>query len=266
MTQERLPAHAGTFYPENPDSLTSTVTSLLEDLDPKEPDDLPPDTLRALIVPHGEFGRSGPVAARAYRLLRNRSKIPDRVVILAPLHYFPEYGLILPSSPGFRIPTGSLPVDRKALERLAFHAETLYSGEAHQFEHAIEVQLPFLMHIWGPVPIVPLGVADLPADTLANILAPFIDDPETFFLFSADLSRYYRANDADRIDKGSIQRILAHEPVDQAQVCGATGINALSILAHDRGLTPRLLSFANSKCGTGDTLQTTGYASFGFSE
>ncbi|MCL4485663.1 MAG: AmmeMemoRadiSam system protein B [Nitrospirae bacterium] len=264
MTHERDPANAGTFYPENPDSLASLVRTLLDAPVEDSLKDLDPETLRAVIVPHGEYVRSGQVAASAYRLLGKRKRKPERVLIVAPLHYWPEYGLILPTFPSYRIPTGSLPVDRKTIQQLAFFSETLFSDEAHLFEHSIETQLPFLQAIWGPVPIVPLGYADLPADVLARILDPFFEDPETIVLISADFSRYFDAVQAELIDRESIERICSGQKVDPLHVCGSTGINALGIQAKKRSLLPRLLRSANSKEASGEGRQTTGYASFGF--
>ncbi len=264
MTQERAPAHAGTYYPENPESLSSLVQTLLEG--PSDPflGEIGPDLFHAFIVPHGEYARSGQVAASAFRILRNRTKRPERILIVAPLHHWPEYGLILPTFPSYRIPTGSLPVDRKTIQQLAFFPETLFSDEAHISEYSVEIQLPFLFKLWGAVPIVPLGYADLPADVLARILGPFLSDPDTLVLVSADLSRYFNAHQAEVIDRETIERINSCLEVDPLRVCGATGVNALGLLARKGSLTPRLLMTANSEENTGDSSLLTGYASFGF--
>ena len=265
MTQERPPAHAGSYYPNDPDSLAASIRSLLSEPEGVSQTDVDPETFRAFIVPHGEFLSSGPVAAKAYRLLGKRKKKPERVMIVAPLHDWPEYGLILPTFPSFRIPTGSLPVDRKAIQKLAFFSETVFSDEAHLLEHSIETQLPFLFEIWGPVPIIPLGYADLPSEALAHMMDPFLADPETVVLVSADFSRYFNLLQADRIDRESIARIHSGQSVDPLHVCGATAVNALGSFTRKGTLFPRLLMAANSALATGVEQKTTGYASFGFS-
>ncbi len=264
MTQERAPAHAGTYYPGNPESLSSLVQTLLEGSSDPSLGGVSPDRFHAFIVPHGEYARSGPVAAAAFRLLRNRTKKPERILIVAPLHQWPEYGLILPTFSSYRIPTGSFPVDRKTIQPLAFFPETLFSDEAHVSEYSIEIQLPFLFELWGAIPIVPLGYGDLPADVLARILDPFLSDPDTLVLVSADLSRYFNAREAEGIDRETIERISSCLAVDPFRVCGATGVNALGILARKGSLTPHLLMTANSEENTGDPALLTGYASFGF--
>ena len=265
MIQERPPAHAGSFYPDNPDSLSAGVRSLLADSGSISPPDIDPDKLRAFIVPHGEFRCSGPVAAAVYRLLGSRTRKPDRVIIVAPLHDWPEYGLILPTFPSFRIPTGSLPVDRKAIQKLAFFSETVFSDEAHIMEHSIEIQLPFLFELWGPVPIVPLGYADLPSDALVHMMDHYLGDPETIVLVSADFSRDIGAIQAAKTDRDSFARINSGQSVDPFHVCGATGVNVLGSFTRKGILNPHFLMAANSADSTGDRHRTTGYASLGFS-
>ncbi len=265
MIQERPPAHAGSFYPDDPDSLSASIRSLLTEPGGDSPTDVDPEALRAFIVPHGDLRSSGPVAAPVYRLLRDRKKKPERVMIVAPLHDWPEYGLILPTFPSFRIPTGSLPVDRKAIQKLAFFSETVFSDEAHLLEHSIETQLPFLFEIWGSVPIIPLGYADLPSEALIHMIDPFLADPETVVLVSADFSRDFSLLQANRLDRDSIARINSGQSVDPLHVCGATAVNALGSFIRKGVLVPRLLRAANSAQSTGIEERTTGYASFGFS-
>ena len=264
MTKERPPAHAGTFYPADPDTLGSLVRSLFKTEGAKNISEVNPDSLRALIVPHGEFHRSGAVAASAYCLLRKRSRPPERVVIVAPFHDWSEYGLILPTYPAFRTPIGSLPVDRKTIQKLAFFSETLFSDEAHLSEFSIEVQLPFLHYLWESVPIVPIGYADIPSEILAHVLEPLVLNPDTLTLVSADFSRYLNARDAERTDGESFGKILSHLAVDPLKVCGANGMNALSILARNHHLSPRLLSAVHAESDTEGSAQVTGYATFGF--
>lgn len=261
MNSVRHASHEGSFYPKDPDSLSSAVQALIEDADPKDVA-LSPDSIRALILPHGEYRRSGPVAASAYRLLARRSRPPERVVIAAPLHYYPEYGVVLPTATGYRVPTGLLPVDRKAVQKLAFYAETLFSEEAHAYEHSIEVHAPFLLGIWGSIPIVPLGFSDISTEVLAHIFDSFLSEPDTLLLVSSDFSDFLSYDQSKKIDAESFDKILHGRPVEILHSCGAIGINALLKAASRHRFEFRLLDARNSGDITGEKKQVTGYASF----
>jgi AmmeMemoRadiSam system protein B len=188
------------------------------------------------------------------------------VVIAAPLHYFPEYGIVLPTASSFQIPTGPLPVDRKSIQKLAFHADTLFSEEAHAYEHSIETQLPFLREIWGGIPIVPLGFADISTDVLSRILDSFLSDPETLLLMTSDFSHYFDYDRAKAIDNQTFDQILTGHPIDILHSCGAIGINALGKLARSHSLSFHLLDARNSGDITGSKSQVTGYGAFALSD
>src|SRR5438067_81844 len=73
----RRPAVAGTFYPDDPDELSATVTRLLRSAPPRAP-------AKAIVAPHAGYVYSGPIAASAFRCL---SPEVSRVVLLGPSHF-----------------------------------------------------------------------------------------------------------------------------------------------------------------------------------
>src|SRR5674476_1314469 len=152
----REAAVAGSFYPGNPDVLRVTVDQLLADA-PSPPEDAP--VPRAVIVPHAGYIYSGSTAALAYaRVARGRDLI-RRVVVVGPTHHVPVRGVALSGVDGFRTPLGVLPVaEAWAEERLVGVSATGVFAEPHRWEHAVEVQLPFLQRALGGVEIVPLLV------------------------------------------------------------------------------------------------------------
>ncbi|MGC8530111.1 MAG: AmmeMemoRadiSam system protein B [Leptospirillia bacterium] len=266
MTPERPPALAGNFYPDDSFELERQVTALLDSPPPEAPPQIDPDRIRAVVVPHGDMLRAGAIQAMAYRILKNRRKPPGRLLLLGPLHTGSSYGIVLPTSPSFRIPTGSFPVDRAAIRQLAGFAETLFSDESHEFEHSIETQLPFLMTLWGGLPIVPVGYSDITARVLFRVLETLMTDPETLTICSADFSHYFSAEKAARIDQSTIDRILAGGEVDRLESCGAIGINTLNHLAHQFGTLPSLLTLSHSGVATGETSQVIGYAAITYTQ
>ena len=266
MTPERPPALAGNFYPEDPLELERRIAALLDSPPPGNLPRLDPDRIRAIVVPHGDLLRAGEVQAIAYRLLQKRKKPPARILLLGPLHTGSSYGIVLPTHPSFRIPTGAFPVDRTTIRQLAAFAETLFSDESHEFEHSLETQLPFLMGIWGGIPIVPVGYSDITAHVLFRVLEPLMNDPETVTICSADFSHYFSAEKAAKMDQTTVSRILSGGEVDRLESCGSIALNALNHLAHQFGTLPSLLTLSHSGASTGETGQVIGYAAIAYTQ
>ena len=158
----RQPAVAGLFYPAEEDRLRSDVEDLLAGARGGEPPSAPP---RALIVPHAGYVYSGPIAATAYRLLEPVREAVRRVVLLGPAHRYPLQGVALPSVDSFRTPLGDVPLDRGGLDALSRLPPVQISDAAHEGEHSLEVQLPFLQAILGDFRLVPIAVGRCPPET-----------------------------------------------------------------------------------------------------
>src|SRR4029077_17681217 len=85
---ERPPAVAGAFYPEDPTELTELLRAA--DGDPRGPPASParPEgtSTRALGVPHAGYRYSGAIAARAYRWLDGQAA-PSEILVLGVDHH-----------------------------------------------------------------------------------------------------------------------------------------------------------------------------------
>lgn len=148
----RKPAVAGRFYDADPDGLRDTVDSFLKDKAAASP----AGEIKGLLVPHAGYAYSGPTAAAAYARLGGAHF--DTVYILGTGHNVPiDGGATLPSG-AFSTPLGELEIDAEAAaELLADKKLFCASARAHEREHAIEVQLPFLQRLPNPPSkIVPL--------------------------------------------------------------------------------------------------------------
>jgi AmmeMemoRadiSam system protein B len=121
---------------------------------------------------------SGQVAAAAFKSVQGRSF--DRVLILAPTHTGSFSGGALPEEAVFETPLGSVPVDQEAVERLAGGPHFSILGRAHDEEHAIEVELPFLqVALSGPFKIVPVALGELPPrglEAMADAIEALIEE------------------------------------------------------------------------------------------
>ncbi len=123
------------------------------------------DPARALVVPHAGFVFSGPTAAKAFAALPARGV--RRVILLGPSHHVSFSGGSLPAVDADRLrhpAREDAPGSGCARRSCARHP--LFSGpaRAHDAEHSLEVELPFLQ-VAAPeaqlVPIVVGGETDL---------------------------------------------------------------------------------------------------------
>src|SRR6185436_11132408 len=96
----RKAAVAGSWYPGTASALASAVDQHLAAAD-RVDRDLPGD-LMAIIAPHAGLMYSGPVAAHAYRLLRERTF--DVAVLVGPSHFVGFDGVSIQPSGGFETP------------------------------------------------------------------------------------------------------------------------------------------------------------------
>lgn len=155
---------------------------------------LNPVKIRAIICPHAGIDYSGNVAAAAYRLLQKNYF--RRVIILAPSHhaYFSGVGLPDKQYISYKNVLGSLDLDKKVLDGLSLDSSLCsYRAHAHELDHSINVQIPFIQHFCGKqCLLVPLLIGDVTteqAEAIATLLATYID-PLTLIIISSDFTHY----------------------------------------------------------------------------
>ena len=186
MSTTRPAAVAGLFYPDNPTELKRTVTDLLADARGEASLHAP----KALIVPHAGYIYSGAVAASAYARLGGLRGRIRRVVLLGPTHRVPVRGLALPEADRFATPLGEVQLDRAGMQAIAGLPQVVRSAAAHQMEHSLEVQLPFLQQVLGDFQLLPLAVGDATAAEVADVLETVWGGDETLIVISSDLSHF----------------------------------------------------------------------------
>ncbi len=262
MASIRKPAVAGMFYPADPDELGAAVRSHLRRVDAQA--EAAP---KALIVPHAGYVYSGDVAASAYGRLGPHRDRYRRVVLLGPCHHVAVGGLASSSAQAFRTPLGDVPVDRQALARLSSAAVRTFDA-THEFEHSLEVHLPFLQSVLNAFSIVPLVVGDASPEVVAEVIEQLWGGPETLIVVSSDLSHYLSYEDAQRTDGVTRRAIESLDAgvVDHAHACGATPVAGLVIAAKRRGMAVRTLDLRNSGDTAGSKDRVVGYGAWMFLE
>jgi hypothetical protein len=269
----RPPAVAGQFYSASAAALEAEVAGYLDTSAAAVP-------MTAVICPHAGLMYSGHVAGAVL----SRVTLPDTVILIGPNHTGIGPAVSVYPEGAWQIPGGAVPVNRDlARAILVRYPRAEADTSAHQWEHCLEVQLPFLWHQRRDVRIVPvvLGTRD-PAvcRTLGHCLAALIkelrgtdqtSDRRPLLLASTDMNHYESdkvTRDKDRHAIAAIER-LDPDGLDAAvtdhdiSMCGVAP--ALAVLHAVRALGSTgatLVRYATSADRGGDRARVVGYAGF----
>jgi len=264
----RQPAVAGLFYPGQPALLVAAVRELLAVAGAE------PRPARAAVAPHAGYVYSGRTAGQVFA----RLEVPRRCVVLAPNHTgrgdAAEGGSVYAVG-SFVTPAGEVPVDESTAAALLACCDLLEDDPAaHAREHAVEVQLPFLLARQPEVAVVPvvLGWSDWPRTRrLGEALAAVVRGaPEPVLLVaSSDMNHYESAAvaaekdalalaEAERLDG---ERLLDVTRRHQVSMCGrvpaAAVLHAARLLGASAG---EVVHRSHSGQVTGDDGSVVSYA------
>ncbi|HKE17368.1 MAG TPA: AmmeMemoRadiSam system protein B [Kofleriaceae bacterium] len=261
----RPPAVAGRFYPGDPDALVHQVNGFLAAADAHAAPAV------AVMVPHAGYIYSGGVAGRVFAA----AVVPERVIVLCPNHTGLGRRVSVVPAGRFRLPGGDVPIDEElAGAVLAEVAGAEPDREAHRFEHAIEVELPFLRARQPGVRLVPIVLAGLSEADAVALGAGLHRAAQragggVLVVASSDMSHYLPDEVARRIDRMALEPLLAFDPgglyrtvrAHEISMCGfipATAALAYARLAGAR--PPELVAYATSGDASGDRERVVGYA------
>lgn len=264
MPAVRPPAVAGSFYPAEPAALQAAVARHLGQARGAAADAGAPPKI--LVVPHAGYVYSGATAARGYALLSPVAARIRRVVLIGPVHRVPVRGLAAPSAAtaAHATPLGAVPIDHDSLRSLRALPQVVFDDAPHAPEYSLEVQLPFLQAVLGGgFALVPLAVGDASPDEVAGVMDVLWGGDETLFVVSTDLSHFHPYDDATRIDRATVQRVLQRATdIHPREACGARGLNGALLAARRRGLQPALVDVCNSGDTAGPKDRVVGYGAF----
>ena len=257
----RPPAVAGRFYPTDPVRLREQVVQFLAAASVAVP-----GRPKALIVPHAGYAFSGPVAASGYACMAPWSDQIDRVILLGTCHTPGVRGLATSSAEEFLTPLGRIPVDRIAVDESLRFSHVHLDDDAHDRDHALEVQLPFLQVMLGTFAIVPFLVGRADAETVDEILEPLWDGDRTLIVVSSDLSHQQPYQEARKLDQATAEAIeqLHGEALGPRSACGRNAIVGLLHTARQHGLTCRTVDLRSSGDTAGPRQRVVGYGSWVF--
>jgi len=267
------PAVAGSFYPDDVDELVRVldgcfISHPLGPLGAKSP--LP--ALIAGMVPHAGYIYSGPCAAHFYSCLDANIR---RVVLLGVNHRSRGSRAALSPWDTWRTPLGDIQVDRELTEMLASKVPWItYDSAAHENEHSIEVQLPFLQRTAEAFTFVPISLSHLSSEECVELGGAIFNvlqatPGKSLIIASSDLSHYLPPPQTEKLDHLALDQVLNLNPTKLINVvtqnsitmCGVIPAAVMLYTANAFGAKqPRLLKH----CHSGDVTpmrEVVGYAS-----
>ncbi|MFA5863487.1 MAG: AmmeMemoRadiSam system protein B [Phycisphaerae bacterium] len=264
----RKPIVAGQFYP---DSKASTLAALDEYLSVNIAINELPEKILGGIVPHAGWVCSGAVAGKVFKAIQMRRQV-DTFVLFGAVHRFGVRNAAVYSTGAWETPLGQVAIDERLASQILIESNLLKTEtNAHQAEHSIEVQVPFIQRLFPQARILPILVPPTPcAGEVGAAVASIIkkSGANAVCIGSSDLTHYgpsYRftpegigsagirwakeINDRgllDLIGKMNPQAVLEYAVTTQS-ACGSGAIAATIAAAKELGAdTVKLLEHTTS--------------------
>lgn len=272
----RRPVVAGTFYEGSKETLVKRIEWCYTN--PHGPGELPKARagkreLVGLVSPHAGYVYSGPVAAHGFARLARDGK-PESFVILGPNHTGAGSGVSIVTSGKWLTPLGEIEIDGKLAEAIRRASELIDVDEvAHAYEHSLEVQLPFLQHVFGKVKIVPICMMMQDEGTSGDVgkaIAKACAGKDVVVIASTDFTHYESQRSAVVKDRKAIDEILKLDwrgllhvvDAEDISMCGHGPVAAMLCVALELGAKrAELLKYATSGDTAGPMPQVVGYGS-----
>ncbi|MEM3281696.1 MAG: MEMO1 family protein [Candidatus Micrarchaeaceae archaeon] len=271
----RHPAVAGTFYPNDPASIRKFISNAIEEAN------LNVDASNALsfVAPHAGYIYSGRIAAYTYKAVRDmlsRRKI-DTFVIIGPNHT--GYGApVAISGKDWETPLGVVKNDIELSNKIAEHRFVTIDDDAHEYEHSVEVQLPFLQMVAKEPKCTFICMGDQSLEASRALSSAIMDASNALgrsiaVIASSDFNHYESAKTAEKKDLPAIEYLTKLDYISfNSEIsrsgdtaCGYGPITVAAITAIERKAKKGiLLKYGNSGDETKDYSSVVAYASIIF--
>ncbi len=255
---------AGQFYPGSASQLKQTIQGLVDQKADRE------DVI-GLISPHAGYPYSGAVAGATI----SRIKFKDTFIIIGPSHTGMGKPFSIITEGIWKTPLGEVEIDSELGRRLLAASSYLEEDSiAHQFEHSIEVQLPFLQYFQPDIKFVPIVLAHASGDIYQEIgraIAKTVKDlnKKVVIIASSDMTHYESQASVQKKDKQAIEAILdlnedeLLKRVEELNIsmCGyAPAVSLISAAKELGAKEAELVRYQTSGDTTGDYSSVVGYA------
>jgi AmmeMemoRadiSam system protein B/AmmeMemoRadiSam system protein A len=260
----RNPVVAGQFYPASASQLRAMIEKFVDEKAGKE-------EAIGLLMPHAGYPYSGPVAGATI----SRVKFKDTFIIMGPSHTGMGKPFSIMTEGVWKTPLGEVSIDSELARQIVAVSRNLQDDErAHQHEHAVEVQIPFLQYFKPDVRIVPIVLAYASTSAYKEIgreIASAIKelDRAAVILASGDMTHYEPQASAEKKDSQAIEAMLNLDEDELTRryeelnisMCAYGPVVSLICAAKELGATgAELVRYQTSGDTTGDYDAVVGYA------
>ncbi len=266
----------GAFYPEKEEEASVMVAKLISEA---KVEIRYLESATAYVVPHAGYAYSGATAAHTYKAMMVNKEFDkvDTIVILGPNHT----GLGEPisvSMQDWNSPVGIARNDKELSKAIASHSGMSTDENAHQEEHSIEVQLPFLLSFASSKRFCFICMGDQSMKMSVEIANAIETEARKLkrniiLLASSDMNHYEDENTTISKDSQVIEPLkrLNYEAFNNARMklnqsaCGYGPVTVAAAFAKDndcdRGM---LLKYDTSASSSNDRSSVVGYAALAF--
>jgi MEMO1 family protein len=261
---KRQPGFAGSFYPAQREALIREVETHIDQNIKKSP-------VVGIVAPHAGFIYSGDVAGAVY----SRIEIPDTVILVGPNHTGHGEAVAVMTEGTWSMPMGEIPIDQELANAICI--ETVIAKQdasAHQFEHSLETQLPFLQYFKSKFKIVPICIKRIKISSCKELSEGIVRavtrlNKSVLLVASSDMTHYEshdRATLKDRMAITCIQKLDPHglfETVrsEKITMCGVNPVTIMLLCSAKLGATEaQLVKYMTSGEVSGDMEKVVGYA------
>jgi AmmeMemoRadiSam system protein B/AmmeMemoRadiSam system protein A len=260
----RNPVVAGQFYPSSPVELRRMIETFIEPEAPRE-------EVIGLLAPHAGYIYSGPVAGATL----SRIKTAETYIIMCPSHTGRGKPLSIMTEGTWKTPLGNVAIDSDLAQKILSVSQYLQEdSDAHQSEHGVEVQLPFLQVISGDfefVPVVLSYATNAIYKQVGKEIARAIKDyrKKVIIFASGDMTHYESQEVARKKDMQAVDAVLNLDEDELARrnkvlnmtVCAFPTLMVLISAAKELGATQvEMVKYQNSGDASGDYSAVVGYA------
>lgn len=292
----REPIVAGQFYPDQHDSCVAEISECLDEAgklisgELVESSESLPETIVAGIVPHAGWTFSGHLAAMVFSAVKQRHEKVDTFVVFGATHGYVGRLPAVYDAGNWLTPLGEIAVDQELADVVLKSGAADSDPDVHSYEHSIEVQVPFIQHLFPDAELLPIltppGIESITLGTTLGDIIRADGHRKIVCIGSTDLTHYgprygftpmgtdkqalqwaYSVNDKKFIDlalKLQLQDLLA-SAAENYNTCGpgaaAATVAAAKSLGSRRGI---LLAHTNSNEVMLRKMGTTGTDSVGY--
>lgn len=272
---DRKPEMAGSFYPSDSIALQSALAEAFSRAIPKKS----LNDVVAIISPHAGYAYSAKIAASAFNQI-DASKDYEHIFIVGSSHHTLFEGASIYTCGNYITPLGNVKSDPLGKELVKRYDVFTSNPSPHMGEHTIEVQLPFLQHIFKrTLSIIPIILGTQSPETckkIADALAPYFNE-KNLFVISTDFSHYPSYDTAQKVDAFMADAVISNSPdalisaiegIEKRRsaslltgMCGWTSVlTLLDITSSVPGITIKKIDYQNSgDTKNGDKSRVVGY-------